>query len=419
MNKLLFALFCASFGLSCHAQDVLITKDGDPIKVWGVEVSSTSVFYRENASENAPIKKISKESLLMVKYQNGEKYFFDNNKDQNVPSNSPQSVQDTGNFQVTVENLSSEAKAANETAIAKVIILNSNIDNKNAKKKAAWATATYAVKHNSVLSNEDIEIFATTGSLSIDGKTKSAKWEKGGNCTPAIQFSVKNKTNKILFVDLGTTYFTTMGKVVSYYIPSSTTTTKGTSRGASVNLGSVANAIGIGGAVGTLAGGINVGSGSSNSTVSTTYAQRVISVPPLSSIDLEAKYMFGNEDVEICKGAYLSHNLSSMHRSSTDYMPHVNFSKEVGIMLRGDQYRYTEESSPIQFNFIISYSDNESCASTKSLASYYYLYSLLGTDLPASTYLLTTQINIPKGYTALSNYIKVDNKDDKVSFPKQ
>jgi len=35
------------------------------------------------------------------------------------------------------------------------------------------------------------------------------------------------------------------------------------------------------------------------------------------------------------------------------------------------------------------------------------------------TYLLTTQINIPKGYTALSNYIKVDNKDDKVSFPKQ
>ena len=55
MNKLLFALFCASFGLSCHAQDVLITKDGDPIKVWGVEVSSTSVFYRENASENAPI----------------------------------------------------------------------------------------------------------------------------------------------------------------------------------------------------------------------------------------------------------------------------------------------------------------------------------------------------------------------------
>ena len=88
-------------------------------------------------------------------------------------------------------------------------------------------------------------------------------------------------------------------------------------------------------------------------------------------------------------------------------------------MLRGDQYRYTEESSPIQFNFIISYSDNESCASTKSLASYYYLYSLLGTDLPASTYLLTTQINIPKGYTALSNYIKVDNKDDKVSFPKQ
>lgn len=62
-----------------------------------------------------------------------------------------------------------------------------------------------------------------------------------------------------------------------------------------MNLGSVANALGIGGTVGQLAGGVNVGGGSTNGGSTTTYAQRIISIPPKASYDLSAIYMFGSE----------------------------------------------------------------------------------------------------------------------------
>ena len=52
-------------------------------------------------------------------------------------------------------------------------------------------------------------------------------------------------------------------------------------------MGSVAGALGIGGVLGTLANGVNVGGASSTGTSTTTYSQRVISIPPMASVSLE------------------------------------------------------------------------------------------------------------------------------------
>ena len=82
MKRIVFTLLLVLFVGAAMAQDVLITKDGDPIKVWGVEVSNNAVFYRESEDENAPIKRINKADLLMIKYQNGEKVLIDSENSQ-------------------------------------------------------------------------------------------------------------------------------------------------------------------------------------------------------------------------------------------------------------------------------------------------------------------------------------------------
>ena len=58
----LFALLCT---INSAAQDVIVTKEGNALKVWGIDISSTAVFYRENEAKDSPIKRMDK-SFKMV-----------------------------------------------------------------------------------------------------------------------------------------------------------------------------------------------------------------------------------------------------------------------------------------------------------------------------------------------------------------
>lgn len=163
-----------------------------------------------------------------------------------------------------------------------------------------------------------------------------------------------------------------MGQATCYYVPSSTTTTHGASSGGCVNLGAVTGALGIGGVAGTLANGINVGGGSTNSTTSTTYSQRVIAVPPMSSVNLPPQYFYGKEERTVTKG--LCQNMYGEM--------YIAFPKdsEKGPMRFGDRYSYTADNSPLQFSCVIAYSTDETCLSTKSITSFLYLRELIGTE---------------------------------------
>ena len=171
--------------------------------------------------------------------------------------------------------------------------------------------------------------------------------------------------------------------------------------------------IGIGGAISTLANGINVGGGSSNSTVSTTYSQRIISIPPKSTIDLAPQYLFGNEIKKICEGAYLE-LFSNM---SYIFIPKLYFNKKAGRMLVGDHYKYTEDNSPIQFNFIMSYSYDDSCASTKTLSAYFYMRDLMG--FYSTNWSLVDRGGLPSDFVGLSSWVYVKSWNVNESFPKQ
>ena len=67
---------------------------------------------------------------------------------------------------------------------------------------------------------------------------------------------------------------------------------QGRGSGSSLNIGSIAGAIGIGGAIGQIAGGINVGGGRTHSVSRAYTPQRFIAIPPNSNKNLsEEKIM--------------------------------------------------------------------------------------------------------------------------------
>lgn len=235
-----------------------------------------------------------------------------------------------------------------------------------------------------------------------------------------IQFSISNKTDNTIYIDLGNTFYVSMGQSFPYYVPVSTTTSSGSSSGAGVNAGAIAGALGIGGGLATLASGINIGGGKSNATTTTTFSQRVIALPPHSTHTLEPCFMFGDELRTICQGF-------SLRRVSGFHVCAANFNEENGgRMAEYDVYSYSEQSSPLQLSFVTAYSKTENFSSSCSIQAGLYLKEMYGEDLfrtMMKTGKLPTKIEgkskVVLDLPILAIKIKLDNNKNQPSFPKQ
>lgn len=97
---------------------------------------------------------------------------------------------------------------------------------------------------------------------------------------------VYNRTSEILVIDQTKSFFVNSdGRSTSYYDPTvrttSTTDMSSSTKGASVNLGAIAGAFGIGGVLGQVANGVNVGGSGTNGTA-VTNATYISDLPQVS-----------------------------------------------------------------------------------------------------------------------------------------
>ena len=354
------------------AQDRVITKEGDVMEVYRVDVGSTFIYYTLEDKDDAPLQKIAKADVLMIRKKDGTKIDVTAAATATAPASPAQAGQAAQPGIVTLkrEELTAEGKAANDALIEKLnchveLVLKESKQEDAGKKKANRGFAILGVKQNSVIANEDIEVGVTLGEMYQEKKVDvffplkvyELFYVSDGRFRPHIRFSVTNKQNKTLYLDLGNTFYISQGQPVCYYIPTSTTTSSASSGGGSLNLGAVAGALGVGGAVGTLASGVSVGGGSSKSTSTTTYSQRVIGIPPHATVQLSPKPLYPDNSYPI-----------------------FNFSSdcEGGVMMVGDNYTYAEETSPLQMSLILAYSETENCECTKSAPVNLYIRQLLG-----------------------------------------
>ena len=363
--KKFFILFAAVLTVQVvSAQDILITKEGDTMKVWGAEVSSTAVFYRESEALDDPIKRIDKTNVLMIKYQDGRKEIIGEAdghiKQQStiIQSAKAQDVQDESANTALIQAFN-QAQQINYIGEKK-------------SKDAKFIYGLFNVKSDSKLIDKNIEIsLASLRTNEAEASHAYLSYSHTRNGTPsycAIAVTVKNRTGQTLYLDLGNTFFLRNGSPFPYYVPSATQTTASTTTGASVNMGAVAGALGVGGRVGALANGVNVGGANTNSTSVITYSQRVIPIPAHSSKTLDLQLLFPEILSKIYGAKYIH---------LTKHRLHCLFEKGERISL-GEERVFDESNSPIQWGIHITYADDESISTPNSLSASFYTSKMIG-----------------------------------------
>lgn len=253
--------------------------------------------------------------------------------------------------------------------------------------------------HESQLINNDIDIWPMIGRVSINSNARGNlekviseripgtldfvdKVINSGTMTnPAFAFTITNKSNKTIYIDLGNTFIIRGSNATAFYVPTSTSSSTSSSSGAGVNLGAVAGALGIGGTVGKLANGVNVGGSSSSGTVNTTYSQRVIAIPPMSSKMLEPQPIFTSTGtwhdglfVESCAGRVYGGwvpEFSFRHKKQNDYY------------MNGETHEYEPATSPMQYSFFITYSNSEGFEQSQNARVSMYLRKIIGFPKPS------------------------------------
>lgn len=365
---------------------MLVTNEGKSMTIYNLEISEQSIFFQLSDKADAPLQKMLKKDVLIIKKADGTKLDLDapqavTEKESEISQGESETNNIPSIVNVTIDDLTSEGKEQHETwwknhsSYTNYTITEEKDRKKEADRVDIWLSTT----KGSISYDENISISSYKGSMYKEKKNAIPEFRewKYPEQAPAIKYTIKNKSKQTIYIDLGNTFFVRMGQSYCFYTPSSTTTSKANSTGIGVNAGAVANALGVGGAVGTLANGINVGGGATTTSTNTTYAQRVIAVAPNSTIDLEPQYLFGTEPGIICNG--LSYE-SFMSLYSFVYRAKFNFSpKHTGKkFMAGDECRYTEETSPLHWNFIVAYSTTENCQKLKTLSWGYYLKQLFG-----------------------------------------
>lgn len=162
---------------------------------------------------------------------------------------------------------------------------------------------------------------------------------------------VFNRTSEIMIIDQTKSFFVNSdGQSTSYFDPTVRTTSQtdmsSATKGASVNLGAVGNALGIGGTLGSLLGGINVGGSTTGGTAvtNTTYISDLpqVSLAPYSNGAMSKVFKISRLGCEALDGT-----------------------SDINVL------SYTQENSPCRFSVCISYSVNNGNTFEKLVTDFY------------------------------------------------
>ena len=359
--KHLFLLIAACIATVAQAQDVIVKRDGSTILTKVLEVNQADIKYKKFSNQQGPTYTINKSEVMAINYESGDKDTFED-----APQPAKQEADDKP------EIIVAQPAADNAEIISRY---NQTYEHgegiKDKDKQAKEGICFLGVGDSSVLSTEDVEIQFRQEPYEDDQTTM------GGNPRYSIVrrffVQVHNKTNNIIYVDLGNTFRVMKnGESKSYYDTSETTINKGTGSGASVNLGAIAGAAGIGGTVGTLANGVNVGSGSMSSTSITYSKQRILAIPPKGSMPIE-KY---HREMVKNGGPFGVDKFAVI--SEGEELRYIFPEGETPMLKRGEKYIYEEEKSPFHADYTITYSKNTDFKNVSTLKASVFMRELIG-----------------------------------------
>ncbi len=353
--KHLFLLIAVCIATVAQAQDVIVKRDGSTIISKVLEVNQADIKYKKFSNQQGPTYTINKSEVMAINYESGDKDTFED-----APQ--PAKQEADGRPEIIV----AQPAADNAEIISRY---NQTYEHgetiKDKDKQAKDGLCILGVSEKSVLSTEDIVVEFRQEPY----ETWYDRWYGGMHYDLLNRFFVQlyNKTDHIVYVDLGATFRVMAdGTSYTYFDNSRTTISNGTGSGAGVNLGAVAGAVGIGGALGTLANGVSVGSGSST-TVSKVYEkQRIVAIPPHGRYPIEKyeKVFIKSDKSEIIsEGELLGWDFSKEHAPAISHG---------GILV------YDEDQSPYRADYTITYSKTPNFETAYIVKSSVYMRELIG-----------------------------------------
>lgn len=298
-NKKLVAILFAMCGANLYmAADSIVKKNGEIIQCQNIEVTDKYVLYN-NVGDEA-LCKISTGEVFGV--QIGDKPMaslseFGTGGDADKPQKQDAADEEAGgNLPKYVEPVPSGNNAAYIQQYN-----NQSISRKGKKpngKDSEWFLALWSITGNSILSDENVEI-------SFERQTTKYDYLLDPFDYCCYKIKVTNKTAQSIYVDLANSFKVRYnGEAVPYFTNSTYSTSSGKVSGASMNLGAITGAVGIGGALGTLASGINVGGGSAGQASITTAEQQILVIPAFSSAFLPGTKELSGKDIKEIQDTY-------------------------------------------------------------------------------------------------------------------
>lgn len=337
--------------LNIAAQDVVVKKDGSTILAKVLEVNQDNIKYKKFSNQNGPTYTINLSDIMSVNYENGDKDLFDQvkthiNDETDLKPSTPQFVEAT--------------PAANNQEL--ISIYNKEVDfaQKCKNKKSDFCFPILGVSKSSIISTDEIELRIVPNKI----------YESGFYTYRYIRYTLEltNKTNKMLYIDLGNCFrINGDGLTECYLKQESTTISNSSSSGMGLNLGAVAGAVGIGGAVGTIANGVSVG-GASQGGVLTTYQQsRILVIAP-----------YGKKNLVDYKEVHVK---GSKYQIISD-IEHYKFALgKKGFIKENEIQSYNESNSPFFTSHLITYSTSPDFKSYSMLNAKLFVRYIVGSSI--------------------------------------
>lgn len=352
-----FLLWCLLiFPIYALAEDIIVFNNGDIEKAKVIEIGQNEIKYKKISNLQGPTYSIDKSEILSITYENGEKETFNGYATAPIDGNK------------RIQGGMAKPQSDNQILINKYNNLSAHfaVKGRLKKSKASYWAGILAVDTTSILSSEYIEAsLIQTESCLLNG-TWTHPWPFNGHYV----INLKNKSNQTIYIDLGNTFRVDgTGQYKVYYDNKQTTIGHNSGSGVGLNIGSVSNILGIGGAVGTLSNGITVGSGK-NHSVSTTYTkQRIVAIPPQSSMTLEKC------EWEHVKGNAFYKEENCVYKS---YCEGFNYCRLSHIIHNNEEQNFDFTNSPCKYTYTITYSLTETFDDWEALRINVYARLLCG-----------------------------------------
>lgn len=383
MKKILTTLIAAALCFAANAQDIIVTNDGDAIKAYNLEMAGSSVFYQSKDDKDAPIQKISKADVLIIKMKDGTKI---------DPNAEPKASKEAEAAPALVDNtvkLSGDAAAKNASLIADFNReLTWEPDEKFLKKHQGKVGNGYTgimwVSEDSQLHNGEITVSFQRGYNSELEQDKEVKFtDYNGNYFgyPLVLIKVKNNTDKMIYLDLANCFIMCGDESSPFYVPEVKTVTNTKSNASTSEYTQIKtenNKV--------KSSDHSYISGNSSTVTKVKEAQRYVSVAPKSTLSLDAqpicKNDYGKQEEMYMRYSWLYMNQSIFPFTNTPY----------GKILDID-----EADSPFTFGSYISYSFSPDHSNPHSLQTEMYLRYVMCTSA-TSLFAYTIEGNFHKRY---------------------